>query len=89
MCDLVSKYPKLVTMGRGETNRHNLIEEVINKALVWTYFDKPSQGNPPKGGVRGSLYLSFTHCISLKYDMGHESNNLYELMALKLLLQTA
>jgi hypothetical protein len=69
--------------------RHELKEEVINKAIPWAYFDGASQGSPPKGGVGGILYLSSNHCISFKAGIGQESNNYYELMALKLILQLA
>jgi len=65
------------------------MEEMINKNLPWVYFDGASQGTPPKGGVRIILYLSQNHSIKFKYGIGKESNDLCELMDLKLILKLA
>jgi hypothetical protein len=72
--------------------KHNIrqpTEEVINKYFPWAFFDGASQGTPPRGGAGGILHLSMFHSISFKDGVGQASNNLCELMALKLVLMLA
>jgi len=80
--NILNAYPQV----EENHSRPELIEEVIIKNIPWAYFDGASQGDPPKGGARGILYL--THCISFM-GIGQESNNFCEMMTLKLLLQLA
>jgi len=53
-----------------KNSRHEIIKDVTNKNIPWAYFDGFSQGNPPKGGASGILYLSSTHCISFNAGIG-------------------
>jgi hypothetical protein len=70
MCNLVSKYTKCISTVEEKQKRKGTKEEVINKDIPWAYFDGASQGNPPKGGSRGILYLSSNHSIAFKVGIG-------------------
>ena len=64
-------------------------EVAINKNIPWDRFHYASQGNSSKGGSGGILYLSSDHSIPFKAGMGQDTNNFYEMMALKLVLKLA
>jgi hypothetical protein len=49
----------------------------------------PLREIPLKGGAKGICHLSDCHNISFSIGIGNETNNYYELLALKLVLLLA
>jgi hypothetical protein len=65
-----SNLTKCISTGRGKKTIKGTKEEVINKAILWAYFDSASPGNPRKGGSRGIMHLSSNHSIAFKVGLG-------------------
>jgi ribonuclease HI len=83
--NIINSYPQ----SQGKKSTHGHTKKIINKNLPCAYFDGASLGTHPRGGAGGILYLSQNYSTKLKYRIGNESNNFYELMALKLVLKLA
>ena len=61
-------------------------EELIDKALPWSFFDGASQDRQLSCGGGGVLYKSESHYFHFSVGLGRGTNNYAELMTLRLLL---
>jgi ribonuclease HI len=65
---------------------HQIIEEFIHRSKPWAHFDGASQDEPPMAGVGGIIFFYDSHTISFNVGIRSGSNNLVELLGLKLTL---
>ena len=63
-----------------------VVEEVVDKAYPWGYFDGSAAREPKTCGVGGLLFISYEHFFTFKAGLGIGTNNYVELLGLKLLL---
>ena len=62
---------------------------VIDKSLLWAFFDGVSQGDPPIGGAGGVIFINETNKISFKVGLCRATNSKAELSALWATLKLA
>ena len=66
-----------------------VVDECIDKASLWGYFDGSVAGVPQICGAGGVLYLSDEHYFTFSTGLGLGTNNFAEHLALKLLITLA
>ena len=76
-------------MDNRALNIRMVVNEQIDKASPWRYFDGSTAGEPQICGAGGILYLSDEHFFTFSAGLGLGTNNYAELLALKLLITLA
>ena len=82
MSGFMSAYP----LDNRVMNIRMVVNEHIDKASPWGYFDGSAVGVPQIGGAGGILYLSDEHSFTFSAGLGLGTNNFAKLLALKLLI---
>ena len=59
----------------------NKLQQLINKEILWAFFDWASQGTRTRHGAREIKHISSSHSISFKDGIGPTTNKFYELRA--------
>ena len=67
-------------------NMRLVVNEHIDKASPWGYFDGSAAGVPQICGAGGILYISDEHFFTFSVGLGLGTNKFVELLALKLLI---
>ena len=79
-CGFMNAFPQYIR----STRQREALDVELDKTVPWGFFDGATQNNACGGGAL--LYLTETHFYELVAGLGEGSNNLVELMSLKLLL---
>ena len=79
---LLNSYP----LDNRVMNIRMIVNEHIDKASPWGYFDGSAAGVPQICGAGGILYLSDEHFFTFFAGLGLGTNNFPDLLALKLLI---
>ena len=82
---LLSSY----TLDNKDLNRRMVVNEQIDKASPWGYFDGLAAGVPQIYGACEILYLFQEHSFTFSAGLGLGTDNYVELLALKLLITLA
>lgn len=69
--------------------RRQIVQEQIDKSGAWAYFEGASHGDPRLCGAGGSLHLGDGLFLNFQTGLGPGTNNLAELMALRMILLLA
>jgi hypothetical protein len=61
----------------------------IDKSFAWRFFDGAKRGPPNFCNLGGLHFIFERHILKFEMGLGHDSNNLVELMVLRSLLKLA
>jgi len=70
-------FPPNLNFSSSQTSYNQL----INKEILWAFFDWASQGTRTRHGAREIKHISSSHSISFKDGIGPTTNKFYELRA--------